>query len=83
MSLVFLYFLITTIYWRIQVEGDMVTIYKPFRKTIQADIQEISGVDIKNETYTLLHGTKALTKAKLADRNLHVLMQRLGVNKFR
>jgi hypothetical protein len=76
-----MYLLIAAIRWRIDVDGDMLTIRKPLGRKILIHVSEISGVDIKRNSYVLMRGTKALAKSKLSDENIGSLMEKLGVRR--
>ena len=77
--LVGMFFMLAVIRFRIFVDGNMLIIRKTIGKSIQIHISEISGVDMKKESYILMRGTKALTKVKPTDENLAALLIRLGV----
>jgi hypothetical protein len=74
-----IYLLLASFIWTIRIEGNSLTIHRPFRKKLKMHIGEISGVDIRTDRYVLMRGTKALTKGKPADKNLDELMIRLGI----
>ena len=78
-QLVGVYLLLLAVRWRIKVDGDMLTVYKPLGKKIQIPVCEISGVDFQNDNYTIMHGTRPLTKVKPGDLNLNLLWERLGI----